>query len=70
MIHIQHQCDGLANTLARLSKGATSRRKALQAKTGRTGQLDSDDELAAQRTLARQAETQAHELARDVRTLT
>ena len=37
---------------------------------GRTGQRGPDDELATQLALARQAETQAHELAHDVRTLT
>ena len=34
VFHIQRQCEGLANTLSRLSKGATSRRQMLQAKTG------------------------------------
>jgi hypothetical protein len=38
VFHIQHQCEGLANTLSRLAKGATSRRQTLQAKTGRAGQ--------------------------------
>ena len=70
VFHIQRQCDGLANTLSRLAQGATSQRKTLQAKTGRAGQRDPDDELATQLALARQAETQAHELARDIRTLT
>ena len=69
VFHIQRQCEGLANTLARLAKGATSQRKTLQAKTGRAGQRGPGDELATQLALARQAETQAHELARDVRTL-
>jgi len=41
-----------------------------QAKTGRGGQRGPDDELATQLALARQTETQAHELARDIRTLT
>ena len=41
----------------------------LQAKTGHFGQRGPDDEFATQLALARQAETQAHELARDVRTL-
>ncbi len=68
--HIQRQCEGLANTLSRLSKGATSRRQMLQAKMGRGGQPGPDDGLATQLELARQAETQAHELARDIRTLT
>ncbi|MGI4939868.1 MAG: hypothetical protein ACRYHQ_04760, partial [Janthinobacterium lividum] len=70
MIHIQHQCDGLANTLARLAQGATSRRRTLQAKMDRIGPRGPDDELATQLALARQAETQAHALARDIRTLT
>ena len=70
MIHIQRQCDGLANTLGRLAQGATSQRKTLQANMGRTGHYDPDDELVTQLALSRQAETQAHELARDIRTLT
>jgi len=62
--------EGLANTLARLAKGATSRRQTLQAKIGHAGQRGPDDELATQLVLARQTETKAHELARDIRTLT
>ncbi|MGI4941567.1 MAG: hypothetical protein ACRYHQ_13570 [Janthinobacterium lividum] len=69
VFHIQRQCEGLASTLARLAQGATSR-QTLQAKTGHAGQRDPDDELATQLVAARQAETQAHELARDIRTLT
>jgi len=70
VFHIQRQCEGLATTLQHLAKGATSRRQTLQAKTGRAGQRVADDELATQLALARQAETQAHGLARDIRTLT
>ena len=70
VFHIHRQCDGLANILARLAQGATSRRQALQAKTGHAGQRGPYNEFAAQLMLARQTETQAHELARDVRTLT
>ncbi len=70
VFHIQRQCEGLANTLSRLAKGATSRRETLQAKTGRAGQRGSDDELAIQFELARQTETKAHGLARAIRTLT
>ncbi len=70
VFHIQRQCEGLANTLSRLAKGATSRRQTLQAKTGRAGQRGPADELATQLVLARQTEAQAHELARDIRTLT
>jgi len=69
VFHIQHQCEGLANTLSRLAQGATSRRQTLQAQTGRAGQRGPDDELATQLALARQAETQAYGLARDIRTL-
>jgi len=46
VFHIQRQCEGLANTLQRLAQGATSRRKTLQAKTGRGGPRGPDDELA------------------------
>ncbi len=70
VFHIQRQCDRLANTLSRLAKGAMSRRQTLQAKTGRAGPRAPDDELATQLALARQTEAQAHELARDIRTLT
>jgi hypothetical protein len=66
VFHIQRQCEGLANTLARLAKGATSRCKTLQAKIERdAARRHPDDQLA----LARQAETKAHRLARDIRTL-
>ncbi len=70
VFHIQHQCEGLANTLARLAKGATSRRMALQTKTGRAGQRDPDSELVVQLELARHTQARASCLARDVRTLT
>jgi len=69
VFHIQRQCESLATTLSRRAQGATSRRKTLQAKTGRAGQRGPDDELATRLALARQAEVQAHGLARDVRTL-
>jgi len=70
VFHIQRQCEGLANTLARLAKGATSQRETLQAKMDRAGQQDPDDGFAIQLALARQTETQASWLARDIRTLT
>ena len=69
VFHIHHRCAGLANALQRLAQGATSRRKALQAKTGSTGGRDPEHEFAAQLQRARQTETQAHRLAGDVRTL-
>jgi len=69
VFHIQRQCEGLASTLQRLAQGATSRRKTLQAQTTRAGQRGPDHEFAAHLERARQAETQAHQLARDIRTL-
>jgi len=70
VFHIQRRCEGLASTLQHLAKGATSQRQTLQARIGRAGQRGPDDELAIPLALARQVETQAHGLARDVRTLT
>jgi len=69
VFHIQHQCEGLANTLSRLAQGAASRRKTLQARIGRAGQHDPDHEPVVQLRRARQSEAQASWLARDVRTL-
>jgi len=69
VFHIQRQCEGLASTLSRLATGATSRRKTLQAQTIRAGQRGPDHEFAAHLERALQAETQAHQLARDIRTL-
>jgi hypothetical protein len=70
VFHIQHQYEGLANTLARLAKGARSRREKLQAKIDCAGRRGPDDALATQMELARQTETQASCLARNIRTLT
>jgi len=69
VFHIQRQCEDLATTLSRLATGTTSRRKTLQAQTTRAGQRGPDHEFAAHLERARQAETQAHQLARDIRTL-
>jgi hypothetical protein len=56
VFHIQRQCEGLANALSRLAQGATSRRKALQARIGRAGRWDPDCELAAELALAQRSE--------------
>jgi hypothetical protein len=71
VFHIQRQCEGLANTLARLAKGATSRCKTLQANIARDAARHPDDHLASELALALawQAETKARRLACDVRTL-
>jgi hypothetical protein len=70
VFHIIRQCEGLANTLSRLAKGATSRRKKLEAKFDRAGQPGPDDALVSELVLARETETQTQWLARDIRTLT
>jgi hypothetical protein len=70
VFHIIHQCEGLANTLSRLAKGATSRRKKLEATFDRAGQSAPKDALVADLALARQTEARAHELARGIRILT
>ncbi len=69
VFHIQRQCEGLATTLSRLAAGATSRRKALQARISRAGQRGPDHELVVQLELARHTEARASCLARDIRTL-
>src|SRR3954451_2356792 len=69
VFHIERQCEALANVLSRLAQGATSRRKALQARIGRAGRRDPDHERATELALARQGEVRANWLARDVRTL-
>src|SRR5664279_3273779 len=70
VFHIIRQCEGLANTLSRLAKGATSRRKKLEARVDRAGQPGPDDTLVNEWAQARQTEIHAHWLARDIRTLT
>jgi len=69
VFHIIRQCEGLANTLSRLAKGATSRREKLEAKFGGAGQSTPKDALVAELALARQAEIRARDLARGIRTL-
>jgi hypothetical protein len=70
VFHIQHQYEGLANTLSRLAKGARSRRQKLEARIDRAGRGGPDGELATKLQLAQQIETQTFGLARDIRTLT
>jgi hypothetical protein len=69
VFHIIRQCEGLANTLSRLAKGATSRREKLEAKFGGAGQSAPKVRLVAELALARQAESRARDLARGIRTL-
>jgi hypothetical protein len=70
VFHIQHQYEGLANTLSQLTQGASSRRKKLEIMTDRCGEAGPDDGLVIGLELARNAEIRACRLARDVRILT
>ena len=69
VFHIIHQCEGLANTLSRIAKGARSRREKLDARVGGADQPAPQDALVAELALARQAEIRTRELARGIRTL-
>lgn len=69
VFHIQHQFEGLANTLARIAQGHTSRYAKLQARFDQGLRRDRKRDLAGQLESARQAEARAQTLARDVRTL-
>lgn len=69
VFHIQQQCESLANVLARVAKGATSRRDALDAKMDAAKQKGCGNRLSSPLTRAREAENQAWQLARDEKTL-
>jgi len=69
VFHVIRQCEGLANTLSRLAKGATSRRERLEAKFASPGRPALKDALVTELALARQAEARARDLARGIRTL-
>jgi len=69
VFHIQKQCESLANVLARLAKGASTRRKALEVEMARAKEIGCGNTLSRELTLARQAEQHASRLAKDVRTL-
>ncbi|MFM0148739.1 hypothetical protein [Paraburkholderia sp. RL18-085-BIA-A] len=70
VFHIQRQCEALANTLGNLARGARTRRQKLGAGIDRARARGRAGRFAAALRRARQAEAQADELARDVRTLT
>ena len=69
VFHIQQQCESLANVLARVAMGATSRREALDEKMDAAKENGCGNKLSTPLTLARQAEKRAGQLARDVKTL-
>ncbi|MFL9937307.1 hypothetical protein P0D88_52410 [Paraburkholderia sp. RL18-103-BIB-C] len=70
VFHIQRQCEALANTLGNLARGARTRRQKLEARIDRARARGCAGRFAAALRRSRQADAQAHELARDIRTLT
>jgi hypothetical protein len=69
VFHIQKQCETLGNLLSRLAKGATSYLQELEKKMKSAKDMGRGNTLSKALAQARQAETQAVHLARDVKTL-
>jgi hypothetical protein len=69
IFHIQKQCETLGNLLARVAKGATSRRNALELKMDAAKERSCGNTLSSQLAFARQTEKVACQLAKDVKTL-
>ncbi|MGC1528049.1 MAG: hypothetical protein WA783_18545 [Phormidesmis sp.] len=69
VFHIQHQCQGVANSLTRQAMGATTRRQELEQKMVMAKQKGQGHRLSKKMTLAQQHEVSAISLARDVKTL-
>ena len=69
VFHIQHQCQGVTNSLTRQGMGATTRRQELEQKMVIAKQKGQGNRLSKKLVQARQRETTALALARDVKTL-
>ena len=69
VFHIQHQCQGVTNRLTRQGMGATTRRQELEQKMVIAKQKGQGNRLSKKLVQARQRETTALALARDVKTL-
>jgi hypothetical protein len=70
VFHIQHQCEALANLLARLAQGTTTRRQRLEHRMSAAKQEGRGNTLSLALAKARKAEAVALGLARDVKALT
>ncbi len=70
LFHIQQQCQSLTNILSRQAAGATSRRQKIEQQMQQAKQQSCGNRLSTKLTLARRAEQQAVQLAKDVKTLT
>ena len=69
VFHLQHQCQGVTNSLTRQGMGATTRRQELEQKMGLAKQKGQGNRVSKKLTLARQQELRASSLAQDVKTL-
>ena len=70
VFHVRQQCEAVANVLARLVKGNTSRREALELAMDAAKDAGDGRRLSARLGRARRAEAQARLVAADVKTLT
>jgi hypothetical protein len=69
VFHIQHQCETLANLLGRLGKGASTRRQQLEQRMTKAKLKGQGNSLSSTLTKARNTETRALKLAKDIKTL-
>ena len=69
VFHIQHRCETLANLLGRLAKGSTTCRKRLEQRMVKAKLKGQGNSLSSTLTKARNTETRALKLAKDVKTL-
>lgn len=69
VFHIQHRCETLANLLGRLAKGFTTCRKRLEQRMAKAKLKGQGNSLSSTLTKARNTETRALILAKDVKTL-
>lgn len=69
VFHLQHQCQGVVNSLKRQAMAATTHRQALEQKMIAAKQKGQGNRISAQLSKARQAEQKALALARDIKTL-
>lgn len=69
VFHLQHQCQGVVNSLNRQAMGATTQRQTLEQEMEKAKQRGQGNRLSTKLTQARQAESIAIGFARDVKTL-
>lgn len=69
VFHLQHQCQGVVNSLNRQGMGATTQRETLEQEMEKAKEKGQGNRLSTKLTQARQAEAIAIGLARDVKTL-